>query len=215
MSRMSYGKLNIWFRGLDCGLLKTCWMTDLVIKTCDGKYLVDMDPNVIEFLKKRYPDINVSVRDYQSYRRINLDPVDQRKFNHIEVDAPPGCYVIWTRVCYQSGKNEETNKVMAIVDCGEEVCVNLLLNSVETCAKEILYPFAIQAINMKLEREVGMAIELLMKVGGVTKEEFTRDLNLALKELKTPGGKKEAKEFLQSTEKLLGMMESLDFREVR
>ena len=44
----SYGKLNIWIRYSDCGLVTDCWMTDLVIKTCGGDYLVDMDPTVID-----------------------------------------------------------------------------------------------------------------------------------------------------------------------
>jgi hypothetical protein len=37
---MSYGKLNIWIRNLDCSLVRTCWRTDLVIRTYDGDYLV-------------------------------------------------------------------------------------------------------------------------------------------------------------------------------
>ncbi|MFZ2071258.1 MAG: hypothetical protein WAV32_06655, partial [Halobacteriota archaeon] len=130
---MGYGKLNIWIRYWDCSLIKACWRTDLVIKTCNDDYLVDMDPTVIEKLRQRYPDYkDVKVQDYKGHRRIMLQPGGGEKFNHIEVDVPPGCYVVWTRVCY--GKNEETNKVMVIVDCGEEVCVNLLLDDVETCA---------------------------------------------------------------------------------
>jgi hypothetical protein len=49
---MSYGKLNIWLRFEDCSLINTCWRTDLVIKTCTGKYLVDMYPALIPELQK-------------------------------------------------------------------------------------------------------------------------------------------------------------------
>ena len=211
---MSYGKLNIWIRNLDCSLVRSCWMTDLVIKMCgNGEYLVDMDPTVIEMLKKKYSDYErVQVRDYEEYKRINLKPGNNEKFNHIEVDVPPGCYVVWTRVCY--GKNEETNKVMVIVDCGEEVCVNLLLNDVETCANEVLYPYAVRALDMRLpEKEVGIAIKSLMKVGEIPKKGFIRELEQRLEELEEAKEEKEAQEYLVPTRKILEIVKSLRIKE--
>ena len=208
---MSYGKLNIWIRNLDCSLIKTCWMTDLVIKMCgNGDPLVDMDPTIIEQLRHKYADYDiVNVRDYKEHRRIQLYPGGGEKFNHIEVDVPPGCYVVWTRVCY--GKNEETNKVMAIVDCGKEVCVNLLLNDVETCAKELLHPYALQAIDMRLpKKEVEMAIKSLMKVGEIPKKDFIRELEQRLKELQEG---KEGQEYLVPTRKILEIVKSLRIEE--
>lgn len=212
---MSRGKLNIWLRNLDCSLIKSCWMTDLAIKMCgSGEPLVNMDPTIIEQLRHRYADYDkVNVRDYRDHKRIQLSPDGSpggEKFNHIEVDVPPGCYVIWTRVCYNPWKNEETNKVMAIVDCGKEVCVNLLLNTVETCIDEVLYPYAVQAIDMRLpEKEVGIAIKSLMKAGEIPKKDFVRDLEQRLEELE------EAKDerYLISTRKILEIVQSLRMKD--
>lgn len=203
---MTYGKLNIFLRNLDCSLIKTCWRTDLVIKQCgNGEPLVEMDPTIIEQLKQRYSDYDhVEVNDYQGEIRIKLQPDDMKKqtFNHIEVDVPPGCYIVWTRVCY--GDNEETNKVMAIVDCGKEVCVNLLLDTVDTCARGFVYPFGVKAIQMEVPLiEVGVAVNNVLKVANVDKETFVNDLTTKVRELK---GSPEEKEYLLPTMKLLEIM---------
>jgi len=47
---MSYGKLNIWLRDLNC-CPKNVWKVELVVKTCGGEYLVDFNPDVIDKLK--------------------------------------------------------------------------------------------------------------------------------------------------------------------
>ena len=56
---MSYGRLNIWIRELDCSP-KNVWKVDLVVKTCSGDYLVDFNPDIIEKLKRMFPDFTVS-----------------------------------------------------------------------------------------------------------------------------------------------------------
>jgi hypothetical protein len=203
---MTYGKLNIFLRNSDCRLIKSCWRTDLVIKQCgNGEPLVEMDPTIIEQLKQRYSDYDhVEIHNYQGEVRIKLQPDDtmKQKFNHIEVDVPPGCYVIWTRVCY--GDNEETNKVMAIVDCNKEVCVNLLLDRVEACGRGFVYPFGIRAIQMEVPLiEVGVAVNAVLRVANVDKEEFVKDLEIKARELKD---NEEAKEYLIPTMRLLEIM---------
>ena len=83
---MSYGKLNIWIRNLDCTLVRTCWMTDLVIKTCSGDYLVDMDSTVLEKLRVKYSDYEiVDIKpEYHGEKRIRLRPGRGRYINHVE-----------------------------------------------------------------------------------------------------------------------------------
>ena len=184
-----------------------------MIKMCgSGDYLVHMDPTIIEQLKKRYSDYDdVEVHDYEGELRIKLQPdIDRKeKFNHIEVDVPPGCYVVWTRVCYNG--NEETNKVMAIVDCGKEVCVNLLLDEVETCSHELAYPFGVRGLLKQLpEKEVGIAVKALMQVAGIPKKGFVRELERRLEELQEG---KEAQEYLVPTRKLLEIVKSLRIKE--
>lgn len=65
---MGYGKLNIWIRSEDCSLVQHCWQSDLMIKTCSGKYLVDLDPTVLEKLKTKYP-----APDYEVYRHVTSE----------------------------------------------------------------------------------------------------------------------------------------------
>ena len=187
---MSYGRLNIWLRFLNCELIPDCWRTDLVIKACCGKYLIDMDPSIIERLQERYPGFTVKVnRNYQGADRILIQPTPRAYFNHIEVDIPPGCYVIWTRICH--GGNEETNKVMAIVDCGQEVCVNLLLNDVETCGKEFVYPFLERAAEMKIPaKDAQVAAKAIMKVARKPDDEMAEDLEQRMEEVRLMKDKK-------------------------
>jgi hypothetical protein len=202
---MSYGKLNIWFRNLDCSLVEKCWRTDLVIKSCCGDYLVDMDPMFLEQLKDKYPNYDISVHKYLGEKRIKIQPKPGQYLTHIDLKVPPGCYVVWTRVCY--GRNEETNKVMAIVDCGKEACVNLLLNKVNRCIREVLYPFAVQAIDKGLpEREVKIAVKALMEAGEIQKKEFVEENEQRIEELQD---QKEAFEYLKPTKLILEMAKSL------
>jgi hypothetical protein len=182
---MSRAKLNIWLRYVDCRLITDCWRADLVIKTCGGDYLVDMDPMIIGQLKERYSDFaRVEINpNYQGATRILLQPGGGRFINHIEVDVPPGCYVVWARICH--GRNEETNKMMVIVRCGDEACVNLLLNTVELCAKELFHPFAVQAVQAQLPNDVLQgAIRGLMVVARKPKREIEVELAQRLDELK-------------------------------
>jgi len=184
---MSYGKLNIWIRYSDCRLITDCWRTDLVIKTCGGEPLVDMDPTIIEQLRVRYEDYkDVKIHNYKKERRIWLSPEGHRggkPVYHIEVDVPPGCYVVWTRVCYTG--NEETNKVMVIVGCGEEACVNLLLDAVEKCTDELFHPFLERAVDMRIpKRDLQMVAKVLMAVAEKPKNEVVAELGQRADEAK-------------------------------
>jgi len=188
---MSYAKLNIWLRYSDCSLITDCWRTDLVIKTCGGKYVTDMDPSVIEKLKAQYQDYqDVGVYpDYHGETRIRLIPPKGKHINHIEVEIPPGCYIIWTRICH--GRNEETNKVMAIVGCGHEACVNLLLNDVKTCSNELLHPILVRGFELKLPKpELAVVAGVLMAVAEKPKKQMLKELGQRLEEVegrKDPG----------------------------
>ena len=190
---MSYARLNIWIRYSDCRLITDCWRTDLVIKTCGGEPLVNMDPTVLEKLRAEYDDYKyVEKHDYAGETRIKLSPDGVRggrPVYHIEMDVPPGCYVVWTRVCYK--KNEETNKVMVIVGCGDKACVNLLLDAVETCSNELFHPFLERAVGMRIpKRDLQMVAKVFMAVAEKHKKEVVAELDQRLQEvegMKDPG----------------------------
>lgn len=215
---MSYGKLNIWIRYSDCRLITDCWRTDLVIKTCGGEPLVDMDPTIIEKLRVRYEDYkDVQVQDYKKERRIWLSPEGHRggkPIYHIEVDVPPGCYVVWTRVCYKG--NEETNKVMVIVGCGEEACVNLLLDAVETCTDELFHPLLERAVEMRIpKRDLQMVAKVLMAVAEKPKNEVAAELGQRAeeaKDMKDPGLQKAIGTIMEMVKAMPAERDPQDYR---
>jgi len=176
-----------------------------------------MDPIVLEKLKKKYPDYDVNkfVQTGDGEPRIRIR--NDNYFNLVEVDVPPGCYVVSTRSCinpeHDANYNFETNKVMAFVNCDEDVCVNLLLNRAQRCVKEMLYPGAILAIKKEIpERELRDTVKNLMEISEVPKEAFILDLQQRLEELKyliDTGKKEEALEYLEPTEFLLKVVKSL------
>ncbi len=93
---------------------------------------------------------------------------------------------------------------MVIVDCGKEVCVNLLLDTIETCGQGFVYPFGIRAVQMDMPLiEVGVAVNNVLKVAGIDNEVFVNDLKTKVRELK--GGPVE-KDYLLPTMKLLEIM---------
>jgi hypothetical protein len=181
---MSYGKLNIWIRQADCSLVTKYFCAYLAIKTCGGDFVADMDPTVMEKLKAKYEDYeSVRVINYHGETRIELIPPDFSSINHVEVDVPPGCYVVWTTVCH--AMNEQTNKVMSIVSCGDEACVNLLLDSVETRSKDLFHPLLECAVDKRLpKRDLQAAAKVLMDVANMPKTEVIGELNQRLEEVR-------------------------------
>ncbi|MCK9580381.1 MAG: hypothetical protein M0Q92_08010 [Methanoregula sp.] len=189
---MSTGTLNIWLRFEDCSLIQDCWMTDLVIKTCTGKYLVDNYPQILVDLQKRYPDLKVHEEiNYEHHNRIRFGGEQtgygpgpkQKKLNpHFEVNVPPGCYIIWTRICH--GANEETNKVLVTVNCGQEVCVNLMLNSTKTCAREFLFPALARARELKInDDDLKVVARVVAKVADIEPEKLKMSVKNRLNEI--------------------------------
>lgn len=51
---MGTAKLNIWTRNVNCEPLLNVWRSDYVIQLCSGSYLVDVFPEILDQLKKRY-----------------------------------------------------------------------------------------------------------------------------------------------------------------
>jgi hypothetical protein len=147
--------------------------------TCGGKYLVDFYPEVLTQLEGRYPTYTIVKRvNYQNATRIGIQPPAGEKVNHIELDCPPGCYKIWCRICH--GKNEETNIVMTTVACDDRACINLLLNSVETCAKNLIHPAFDRIVNdgnFQVDAEIVPFAKAMMYVGYQNKAALVQQLN--------------------------------------
>lgn len=188
---MGYAKMNIWLRSLDCRLITDCWRADFVIKTCSGIYLTDMDKTLLTKIQTQYSDFaSVSILPmYQGETRISMRRSNSGGpfFNHVEMEIPPGCYVVWARVCH--GRNEETNKVMVIVRCGEEACVNLLLNTVDRCAREAVHPVFVKAFERQIPIDDKKAFaRVAMNVGEIKRNVLMQQVNERLVEVGTGEG---------------------------
>lgn len=181
---MSYGRLNIWLREMDC-TPKNVWKVELVVKTCGGAYLVDFNPNVVEKLKQEFPSphysLVVSSRDEEKTIVITRGG-NAPLMKHLEVELPPGCYLVRAWVC---SNNLWSDWAMVIVDCGQIACVNLIIPPKEGCIAGAIAPVALAALELKLPpARVNPAIEVLMKAGKVKKDAFVKDLRSTMSELK-------------------------------
>lgn len=196
---MSYGRLNIWLRNLDC-TPRNVWKVELMIKTCGGAYLVDFNPDVLEKLKQAFPPPEFEVKlDTAEDKVLGVDEttiyIKQTnyisKVKHVELELPPGCYIVRAWVC---GGNMWSDRAMVIVDCGETACVNLIIPIAEDCIKEVIPPLAVVAQELKLPpAKMNAAFEILMKAGGLEKEAFVKAMTGLARELKESKGKEELK----------------------
>ncbi|UCC99492.1 MAG: hypothetical protein JSW66_06330 [Phycisphaerales bacterium] len=179
---MSYARLNIWLRDLNC-CPKNVWKMELVVKTCGGEYLADFNPDVIDKLREAYPDYKVErgTRDHESTIRIEQAP-RLPTIKHIEVNVPPGCYIVRAWVCWG---NLWTDRAMVIVSCGGEACVNLIVPRKVNCIRDVLIPVGIAARDLKLPPErVRVATEVLMATGQIQRDALRKELTDLAKELK-------------------------------
>lgn len=194
---MSYAKLNIWLRDLNC-CPKNVWKVELVVKTCCGEYLVDFNPDVIDKLKEAYPDYNVErgARDRETTIRI-AQPGWKQVIKHLEVDVPPGCYIVRAWVCWG---NLWTDRAMVIVGCGQEGCVNLFVPRAQHCIRGVILPLLKVARGLRLQPDkLRAATEVLMAAGEVQREELLRELTDLTTELKESKAK-DAHEYVEAFE---------------
>ena len=175
---MSYGSMNIWLRDLEC-CPKNVWKVELVVKTCSGEYLVDFNPDVVEKLQESYPEYSVTRASREGETTIVLR---NRMIKHVELDVPPGCYLVRAWVC--SG-NLWTDRAMVMVRCGEDACVNLIVPRRHNCIREVIIPLGMEAREHRLPIDgLRPAVEFLAKAGRVAIADVRRDVAELVKELK-------------------------------
>jgi len=197
---MSYGRLNIWLRDLNCSP-KNVWKVELVVKTCGGEYLVDFNPDVINKLKQAYPDYKVQRGTRNDEPTIFImQPQYELVIKHIQVEVPPGCYIVRAWVCWG---NLWTDRAMAIVSCGQEACVNLIVPPKVNCIVDVIIPLGIAAHDMRLDPDkVRIATEVLMTTGQIQKEALRKELTDLTRELKESKAK-DASKYVEAIEALV------------
>lgn len=125
---------------------------------------------------------------YQSAWRIMLLPGNNKTLNHIEMDVPPGCYRVWTRVCH--GENEETSVSRVGICCDSHVCVDLMLPALKTCAAHIIHPLMDKVVNEQLlmdDAERLLPFRAVMEVAGLNKQAVINQLDYRIEEAQDKG----------------------------
>jgi hypothetical protein len=215
---MAYGRMNIWLRYNDCRLITDCWRTNLVIKTCSGQYLLDMERTnvVVDKIKAQFPaDYQIFAESYIGEQTIRIQipgspPYTPATFaakhiNHIEVDAPPGCYIVYTRVCY-SPTNENTYKAIVILGCGTEACVNLMLPTAQQCGHDFIFPFLNGAVALNIPKaNLQAAAKAIMQVAEINEKDFNDELDQRAKEVTSLKDEK----LIANYTKIRGMLKQL------
>lgn len=125
---------------------------------------------------------------YQNAWRIMFFPGNGETVNHIEIDIPPGCYRVWTRICH--GNNEETSIQMINARCDDHVCVNLLLPTIKTCAAHIIHPIMNRIVKENFlldDAERLLPFRALMWGAGIGKQEILAQLDYRIQEAQEKG----------------------------
>lgn len=123
---------------------------------------------------------------------------------HIEVNVPPGCYLVIAGVI---GGNIYTDISMAIVRCGDDACVNLILNDYQRrtpfpqveaskaavpaliqreCPVRIAVPFIVNAARAGIGREeIWKSLDVLLKAANIDRDEVVRGIDLEIREIES------------------------------
>jgi len=144
---MGLSKLNIWLRDENCRPYK--------IQTALGDkiWIKNCMGETVEFV----PDIPVGTA-------------------HVEVEVPPGCYIIQGHVC-EPGVNDFTDKAMVVVGCNQEQCVNLFVPKVRTCVERDLHPFVREARLVGVpDEDIRIAAQTMMAAGRISPREVIADI---------------------------------------
>jgi hypothetical protein len=205
-------KLNISIRENNTQVPLTGWsLCYLFIKkqNGNGKNLADSDPTFISrfvdrFIADKYGVTwGNCVRIYPKSSSDNLD--------NLEVMVSPDKYQILVHAC-KPGINEEGYMSDVRVDNGDaNVSVQVNINGASQCAKEILYPFALHAIETQPSDDVKVALNALFKLAEISTEDFIKDLEQRLDDLKHARniGIDGADGTLKATEKILKLVKSM------
>jgi hypothetical protein len=92
---------------------------------------------------------------------------------HVEIEVPPGCYIVRARTGSKGHHNLFTHATMVIVRCGDTACVNLVPPGVWTCGVQFNMALEFQAKTGNIPR--GLA-ERAMEANCAVLEHLPRDM---------------------------------------
>jgi hypothetical protein len=141
---MGLAKLNIWVRD------ETCKVLNLEVEGFDW---VDVKSCQGELIKRVYLPLGEA---------------------HVEIEVPPGCYILGGNICEMPKFNETIDQTMVIVGCGQELCVNLIVPVVSTCVRRDLAVFirAARLAGVSVQ-DLQIATRVMLTAGDISPGEMT------------------------------------------
>jgi hypothetical protein len=132
---------------------------------------------------------------------------------HVEVEVPPGCYIVTAGIYRPNQGNVYTDMTMVIVRCGDDACVNLVLNDFnrrllpplpvigpikplpapitlptiqQGCAGRIFIPLILNAEMMGIKsEEIQKALGILHKAANFNWDELSVHINAEIDMMET------------------------------
>jgi hypothetical protein len=185
---MSLSKLNVWLKDEECKPIgkKECGYVN------------------IYHIRDQLADLELS------------KPVPNDATN-VELEVPPGCYILQAcvRFAESTGDCTFTDKMMVVVGCNQDLCINLIVPQIRTLSLRYVIPFIREAKMKKIpDREIVAAAQTIMVVGGITKEEMNQVMEpkrRCIKTTKVSGKKMEdnIKKILKEDEAILHIIRGL------
>lgn len=171
-------------------------------------------------------DAHLHIYDCQ---RKNITPKEGVWFQngHIEYLVPPGCYIISAGIPVADRRNVYTDFTMVIVKCGEDICINLVLNYVDEselssivskemianlpligrgCGARIIIPFIVNAAKGGIEREdIKKVVNVIAKAANIDENQIQDGIKFEIdgikKNIKDPD--EETREYMKLLEDYL------------
>jgi hypothetical protein len=108
-------------------------------------------------------------------------PVPISKHAHVDIEIPPGCYIVQGHVCGERVKpaiNIETSKAIVMVGCDEVRCVNLIVPWANTCAREFVQPLVENALIQNVPiADIQIALRTIMRAVGIQRDELIYEID--------------------------------------
>jgi hypothetical protein len=170
------------------------------------------DPTSRARFVAKNPGCNVSIPD-PNPDNMSFFISPPTNLDNLVVDAAPGEYDIDVHICV-NGSNYYAHAGGTVGDSSLEV--EILLNTIQQCAREILYPFALDAMEKNpsddAKTDINVALRLLLRTAEISKEEFIADLERRLVDLdKAHGcGIDGALEIRRATEEIRKLVRSME-----
>lgn len=150
-----------------------------------------------------FPNLNnvegydwVSVMDCSGNLIKDRLPVPVGEQAHLEIEIPPGCYIVQGHVCGETVNpvNGETNKAIVMVGCNQEVCVNLIVPEARTCGREFVHPLVTLALSHDVPpRDIEVTLRTIFRAVGISRDEVVHEIDRKIEHFT---GIKEAKNVL-------------------